>query len=274
MASDPILAVAIHAARRAAAVLVDAARDLKRRPSHAKRPDSVVSDADAEAENAMISTLRAAFPEHAIVGREAGEIVSQIAGGGRPATNALRWIVDPLDGGVNFLHGYPCFAVSIALTHGNDATHAVVLDPLRDELFTATRNKGAQLNGTPIRTSTCVRLDDALVGTVFPARGSPAMASYLPIHNALVPKCAGIRRGGAFALDLAYVAAGRLDGFWEIGLNPWNAAAGALLVTEAGGRVGDFAGGREFLRTRELIAAAPGAFSPLRDAIGAAAPPR
>jgi myo-inositol-1(or 4)-monophosphatase len=274
MSNDPILAVAIHAARRAAAVLVDAARDLKRRPAHAKDHAGIVSNADAEAENAMIATLRAAFPEHAIVGKEAGEIVSQIVGAGHAAKNALKWIVDPLDGTVNFRHGFPYYSVSLALTHGQEVTHAVVLDPIHDELFTAIKGKGAQQNGTPIRTSTCVRLEDALIGTVFPARGSPGMAAYLPVLNALAPKCAGIRRAGACALDLANVAAGRLDGFWETGLNAWNVAAGTLLVTEAGGRVGDFAGGRDFLRTNEVIASAPGVFSLLRDAIAAATPAR
>jgi myo-inositol-1(or 4)-monophosphatase len=273
MDKDPILAVAIHAARRAASVLVDVSRDLKRKPSHAKDHADIVSNADTEAENAMISTLRAAFPEHAIVGKEAGEIVSQIVGANRAGKNSLKWIVDPLDGTVNFRHGYPCFAVSIALTHGNEVTHAVVLDPVHDDLFTAIRGKGAQLNGTPIRTSTCVRLEEALVGTVIPAHGSARLAAYLPVLNALVPKCAGIRRAGTCALDLAYVASGRLDGFWEMGLNPWNVAAGALLVVEAGGRVGDFAGGLEFLRTKDVIASAPGVFSLLRDAIAAAAPP-
>ena len=274
MSNDPVLAVAIHAARRAAAVLVDAARDLKRRPAHAKDHADIVSNADAEAENAMIATLRAAFPEHAIVGKEAGEIVSQIAGGSGAGKNTLKWIVDPLDGTINFRHGFPYFSVSIALTHGNDVTHAVVLDPVHDDIYTAIKGKGAQQNGTSIRTSACVRLEDALVGTVFPARGSPGMAAYLPVLNALVPKCAGVRRAGACALDLAHVAAGRLDGFWEIGLNPWNVAAGTLLVVEAGGRVGDFAGGRDYLRANEVIAAAPGVFSPLRDAIAAAVPPR
>jgi len=273
MHRDPILAVAIHAARRAAALLVDVSRDLKRRPSHAKDHADLVGNADAEAENAMIATLRAAFPEHAIVGKEAGEIVSQIAGSSRAGKNSLKWIVDPLDGTINFRHGYPSYAVSIALTHGNEVTHAIVLDPPRDELFVAIKGKGAQLNGTPIRASTCVRLEEALVGTVIPAYGSAKLAAYLPVLNAMVPKCAGIRRSGSCALDLAYVAAGRLDGFWEMGLNPWNVAAGALLVVEAGGRVGDFAGGFEFMRTKDVIAAATGVFSPLRDAIAAAVLP-
>jgi myo-inositol-1(or 4)-monophosphatase len=272
MQSDPVLAVAIHAARRAAAVLVDASRDLKRRPSYAKDHADIVFNANTEAENAMIATLRAAFPEHAIVGKEAGEIVSLIAGGSRAGKNSLKWIVDPLDGAVNFRHGYPSYAVSVARTHGSEVTHAAVLDPAHDELFVAIKGKGAQLNGTPIRTSTCVRLEEALVGTVIPTQGAK-LAAYLPVLNALAPKCAGIRRAGTCALDLAYVAAGRLDGFWEMGLNPWNVAAGALLVVEAGGRIGDLAGGLEFMRTRDVIASAPGVFSPLRDAIAAAVPP-
>jgi len=274
MDKDPILAVAIHAARRAASVLVDVSRDLKRRPAHAKAKDQadIVINADTEAENAMIATLRAAYPEHAIVGKEAGEIVSQIAGGSRVGKNTLRWIVDPLDGAVNFRHGYPYYAVSIALTHGNEVTHAVVFDPVHDDLFAAIKGRGAQLNGTPIRASICMRLEEALVGTAMPAQGSARVAAYLSVQNAMISKCAGIRRSGASALDLAYVASGRLDGYWEMGLNPWSVAAGALLVVEAGGRVGDFAGGLEFLRTKELIAGAPGVFSPLRDAIAAAAP--
>ncbi len=273
MQSDPVLAVAVHAARRAAAVLVDAARDLKRRPMHAKDHADVVFNADTEAENAMIATLRAAFPEHAIVGKEAGEIVSQIAAGHRGGKSSLKWIVDPLDGAVNFRHGYPSYAVSVALTHGNEVTHAVILDPPHDELFVAIKGKGAQLNGSPIRTSTCVRVEEALVGTAIPTPGSERLGAYLPVFNALAHRCAGIRRAGTCALDLAYVAAGRLDGLWQMGLSPWNVAAGALLVVEAGGRVGDFAGGLEFMRTKDMIASAPGVFSALRDAIAAAAPP-
>jgi myo-inositol-1(or 4)-monophosphatase len=152
MHQDPVLAVAIHAARRAAAVLVDAGRDLKRRPAHARDHAHIVFNADTEAENAMIATLRAAYPDHAIVGKEAGEIVSQIAGSDRAGKSVPRWIVDPLDGAVNFRHGYPSYAVSVALTYGNEVTHAVILDPSHDELFVAIKGKGAHLNGAPIRT--------------------------------------------------------------------------------------------------------------------------
>ena len=264
MINDPVLAVAVRAARRAASVIIDAARDLKRLPSHAKEHGDIVTATDTEAEDAIVATIRAAFPDHAVLGEESGHIEGARDGGG------FKWIVDPIDGTANFVHGYPYFAVSIALTHGTQITHSVVLDPVHDELFTAIRGKGAQLNGTSIRVSSCTALEHALVGTVFPTRASSRMAAYLPLFNALVTRCAGLRRAGAGALDLAYVAAGRLDGFWVTSLKPWDVAAGALIVKEAGGRVGDFAGGIDFLRTNEVIAASPGVFNALREAIAAA----
>jgi myo-inositol-1(or 4)-monophosphatase len=274
MTNDPVLAVAIRAAHRASSVILDAARDLRRRPAHAKDHGDIAAQAETEAENAIIATLRAAFPDQAIVGAEAGEIVSQIQASARANEKSYRWIIDPIDGTANFVHGYPCYAVSIALTHGGEVTHGVVLDPVRDELFTAIKGKGAQQNGAPIRTSTCVRVEDALVGTVFPARTSAKLPAYLPVFAALLKQCAGVRRAGSGALDLAYVAAGRLDGFFVMSQNAWDVAAGALIVNEAGGRVGDFAGGKDFLRSNDVIAAAPGLFNLLREAIAAATPSR
>jgi myo-inositol-1(or 4)-monophosphatase len=271
MINDPVLAVAVRAARRAAAVITDAARDLKRLAAHAKAQGDIASSADADAEKAIVATLRSAFPGHAILGEETGETPAASPPGAAPG---YRWIVDPIDGTANFVHGFPYYAISIALTHGQDITHAVVHDPVRDELFMAIRGKGAQLNGTPIRVSACTALDAALVGTVFPVPASPRMPAYLGVFNTLLPRCAGIRRAGACALDLAYLAAGRLDGFWVMSLEPWDVAAGALLVREAGGRVGDFAGGGDFLRTSEVIAAAPGIFSSLRETVAGALPPR
>ncbi len=264
MQSDPMLAVAVRAARRAASVMEDAARDLKRLPSHSKDHGDIVTAADMEAENAIVATIRTAFPDHAILGEESGAIAGARDGAG------FKWIVDPIDGTANYAHGYPYYAVSIALARGAELTHAVVLDPIRDELFTAVKGRGAALNGAAIRTTACTALDRALVGTVFPVRASPKMAAYLPLFNALVTQCAGIRRAGACALDLCYVAAGRLDGFFVMSLKSWDVAAGALIVQEAGGRVGDFAGGNDFLRTDETIAAAAGLFNPLREAIAAA----
>ena len=270
MNHDPVLAVAVRAARRAGSIIIDAARDLKRLPSHARGGGDIAGAADADARKAIVATLRAAFPAHAIVGEETAG--PPPATGNAGAANAYRWVVDPIDGAVNFAHGFPYYAVSIALTHGEDVTHAVVLDPLRDELFMAITGKGAQLNGAPIRVSACTALANALLGTVFPTPESPTMPQYLPILNALIARCAGVRRAGACALDLAHLAAGRLDGFWVMSLEPWDVAAGALLVREAGGRVGDFAGGGDFLRTNEVIAAAPGVFSPLRESIATVAP--
>jgi len=261
--ADPALAVAVRAARRAASVIVDASRDLRKLPTYSKEHGEIVSSADAEAEQAIAATISAAFPDHAILGRESGE---------KPATqreSSFRWVVDPLDGTMNFVHGFPYYAVSIALVEGAELTHAVVLDPTRDELFTAIKGRGAQLNNAPIRTSGSTRLQEALVGTMMPTRKSPRLSRYLPIFNALAHKCT-LRRAGACALDLAYVAAGRMDGFFLLNLQPWDVAAGALLVSEAGGRVGDFAGAPDFLRTGEIIAAAPGVFNPLREAIAGA----
>jgi myo-inositol-1(or 4)-monophosphatase len=260
--ADPVLAVAVRAARRAAAVINDASRDLKRLPTFSKEHGDIVSGADAEAEQAIIATITAAFPDHAVLGEESGEAAGK-------SNAACKWIVDPLDGSMNFIHGFPYYAVSIALSQDNVLTHAVVLDPVRDELFTAIRGKGAQLNGAPLRTSACTRLGEALVGTVLPTRKSPRLPRYLPIFNALASRCT-LRRAGACALDMAYVASGRLDGFFVLSLNAWDVAAGALLVIEAGGRVGDFAGGNEYMRSNEVIAAAPGVFTPLREAIAGA----
>jgi myo-inositol-1(or 4)-monophosphatase len=261
--ADPVLAVAVRAARRAAAVIADASRDLKRLPTFSKEHGDIVSGADKEAEHAIASTIAAAFPDHAILGEESGAIP------GARGDSPYRWIIDPLDGTMNFVHGFPYYAVSIALVHHSELTHAVVLDPTRDELFTAIRGRGAQMNDAPLRTSACTRLGDALVGTVVPTRKSPRLPRYLPIFNALAARCT-LRRAGACALDLAYVAAGRLDGFFALSQSAWDVAAGALLVTEAGGRVGDFAGALDVLRSQEAIAAAPGAFNALREVIGAA----
>jgi myo-inositol-1(or 4)-monophosphatase len=266
MHNDPILAVAIRAARRAASVLVDAARDLKRLPSFSKEHGDIVASADSDAEDAIVATLRAAYPDHAILGEESGHIPGARDSAGH------KWIVDPLDGSANFAHGYPHYAVSIALAHGRDVTHAVVLDPLRDELFTAAAGKGAQLNGTPLRASSCTRLADALVGTVFPPRASPSTDAYLRLFTALLPRCAGLRRAGACSLDLCYVAAGRLDALFTISVQGWDVAAGALIVKEAGGRVGDFAGAGDILGTKQVIGASAGLFGPLREAIAAALP--
>jgi myo-inositol-1(or 4)-monophosphatase len=264
--NDPSLAVAIRAARNAAAVVQDAARDLMRLPTFSGDYADIVGRARREIEDAVATTLTAAFPEHAIVG-EGGNVRDD-----RNANSNWRWIADPIDGTRNFAHGYPYYAISLALMHGAEVTHAVVLDPLRDELFTAIKARGAQLNGVQLRVSACTHLEDALIGTVFPTRRSRKLESYLPSLGAMIGRCAGIRRAGASALDLAYVAAGRLDGFWVTSIRTLDVAAGALLVREAGGRVGDFAGGTDFLKGSEVIAATPGIFVAMREVIAANVP--
>ncbi len=265
---DPFLAVAIRAARTAGSIIVDAARDLVRLPTFSKEHAQVVSGADMEAEDAIIATIRGAFPEHAILGEESGHIAGAREGGG------YRWLVDPIDGSANFVHGYPAYAVSIALVHGTEITHAVILDPLRDDLYAACRGKGATCNDVALRVSTCVELQGALVATVAPPRGHAQLAAYLPTLTVLAQSCAGVRQAGSCALSLAQLAAGRVDAFWMTGLKPWDIAAGALVVREAGGRIGDFAGGTQFLRTGEVIAAAPGVFNPLREALATARAPQ
>jgi myo-inositol-1(or 4)-monophosphatase len=265
IAGDPVLAVAVRAARRAASVVIDASRDLRRLPSFSREHSDIVSSATADARNAIRASLQAAYPDHGIAADEP------------PADTArdspFRWYVEAIDGTANFVHGLPYYAISIALANNRDLTHAVVLDPVRDELFAAVHGKGAQLDGAPLRISACTRLEDALVATTFPSRKSPRLAAYLPMLNALMARCGGVRRAGSAALDLAYVAAGRLDGFFVLGQPPRDLAAGALIVKEAGGRVGDLRGGDDFLRSNEAIAAAPGVFNPLREAILAARSP-
>lgn len=264
--NDAALSVAVRAARNAAAVIEDTALDLKRLPSFSKEHAEIASSAEEEAGRAIATTLFNAFPDHAVLGKQPGVYE------GRNKDATYRWVVEPLDGAANFVRGYPYYAISIALTHGAEITHAVVLDPARDELFTAIKNQGTQVNGVPARVSNCTELQSASIGTVFPARGSMKLTGYLPVFSQLISRCAEMRRGGACSLDMAYVAAGRLDGFFVMSLKGRDVAAGALLVREAGGMLGDFAGGGDFLRNNEVIAAAPGVFAPLRQAITAARP--
>jgi len=259
--SDQVLAVAVRAARTAGSIVVDASRDLRRLPAFSKEHAKIVSAADMEAEDAIVAAIRSAFPEHAILGKESAHIEGAREGGG------YRWLVDPIDGADNFVHGYPGYAVSIALVHGAEITHAVVLDPVRDELFQASKAAGATCGATTMHVSACPRLGDALVGTVAPSRDDTRLATYVPSLAALMARCAGVRLPGSSALALAHVAAGRLDAFWMATLRPWDIAAGALLVKEAGGRIGDLAGGVQYLRTSEVIAASPGVFNEVREAL-------
>jgi len=209
-----------------------------------------VSEVDREAEGRIIDTLLRAYPSHGILAEESGE----------QKGDGHVWIIDPLDGTTNFLHGFPHFAVSIALSRRGRLEQAVVYDPVRQELFTASRGSGAELNNHRIRVSAQRGLEGALLGTGFPYRGSEPGEAYMNMLRAFMTRSAGIRRPGSAALDLAYLAAGRIDGFWEFGLSAWDIAAGALLVREAGGIVGDLSGGDDYLASGDVVAANPKVF--------------
>ena len=253
----PTLNIAIRAARSAGNVII---RNLGRLDSlaiHSKDRNDFVTEVDQNAEQEIISILRRAFPDHSILAEESG----------LREGNEYQWIIDPLDGTTNFLHGFPQFAVSIALKHKGRLEHAVVYDPTRQELFTASRGGGAQLNDHRLRVTKRKGLEGALLGTGFPFKQQEHLETYLETFKALFPTTAGIRRPGSAALDLAYVAAGRLDGFWEIGLNAWDMAAGALLVQEAGGLISDFSGDDNYLETGNVVAGSPKVFKAMLQTI-------
>lgn len=252
----PTLNIAIKAARRAATVINRASLDVDLLRIETKQPNDFVTEVDRAAESAIIDVLREAYPSHAILAEESGET-------GPAEDTEYQWIIDPLDGTTNFIHGFPQYAVSIALARRGVVEQAVVFDPTRNELFTATKGGGAFLNDRRIRVSKRLRLQDALVGTGFPYRQFAHVDTYLSIFKELTQKSAGLRRPGAAALDLAYVAAGRLDAFWEFGLAPWDMAAGSLLISEAGGLVSDLAGESTYLTTGNVVAGTPKVFPQL-----------
>lgn len=248
----PVLTIAVKAARRAGDIITYASRDLSTLKVRSKTYNDFVSEVDHAAERSIIETLQEAYPDHGFLGEESGH----------DRTDAESvWIIDPLDGTTNFLHGFPQYAVSIALKHQGQLTQAVVYDPNRNDLFTATRGRGAFLNDKRIRVSNRTKLQDSIIGTGFPFRDFAHLDTYLGMFKDMIKKTSGLRRPGSAALDLAYVAAGWYDGFWEIGLSPWDIAAGALLVQEAGGIVGDFEGNEQWLESGNIVAGNPKVFS-------------
>ncbi len=252
-----MLNIAVKAARRAGAIISRASNDLDKLTVELKAPNDFVSEVDRAAEAAIIEVLRQAYPQHSILAEESG------ASGATLAESDYQWIIDPLDGTTNFLHGFPQYCVSIALAVKGAVNHGVIYDPTRNELFTASKGGGAFLNDRRIRVSKKIQLQDCLIGTGFPTRDMHNFERYLAMFKDLTPKCAGIRRPGAAALDLAYVACGRYDGFWEMGLSAWDMAAGALMIKEAGGLVTDFAGEDGYLTAGTIVAATPKAFPTL-----------
>jgi myo-inositol-1(or 4)-monophosphatase len=250
----PMLTIAVKAARRAGNVINRGARDLDLLTVTAKGPKDFVSEVDRAAETAIVETLLDVYPDHAILAEE-----GTAKGANAQAENI--WIIDPLDGTTNFLHGFPQYCVSIALAQRGTITQGVIYDPVRNDLYTATRGRGAFLNDRRIRVSRRQHLRDCLIGTGFPFRDGSYLDTYLEMMKTMIQHTAGLRRPGAAALDLACVAAGFYDGFWEVGLNPWDIAAGSLLVQEAGGLIGDLQGEGEFLHCGQVIAANPKIFA-------------
>ncbi len=256
-----MLNIAIKAARRAGSIINRAALDRTQLEIRAKRANDFVTQVDKAAEEAIIGIIRQAFPDHAILGEESGALPA-------PAGKAeYRWVIDPLDGTTNFIHGFPQYCVSIALQHRGATAHGVIYDPSKNELFTASKGRGAFLDDRRIRVTKCAQLKDALVGTGFPFKEMSRLDLYFRQLREVMQKSSGVRRAGAAALDLAYVAAGRTDAFWEMGLSAWDMAAGALMIQEAGGLVGDLAGDANYLESGDIAAATPKVFPQLLAAL-------
>ena len=243
-----LLNVAVMAARRAGSALIKKMVNLEKLKVEQKGHNDFVSDADLAAEKAVINCILKHYPDHAILAEESGT----------QGESDTVWIIDPLDGTTNYLHGFPVFAVSIGVQINGRMEHGVVYDPLRQELFTASRGQGAHLEGRRIRVSGQKQLERSLIGTGFPFREADAdLQPYLDMLGKVVRATAGVRRPGAAALDLAYVAAGRLDAFWETGLAPWDLAAGSLIIREAGGIMSGLDGSENFLDTGHVLTGTP-----------------
>jgi len=246
---DPIVNIAVRAARAAGNIIIRAMDRLDTVEVTEKSPNDYVTEIDKKAEREIIAIIRKAHPNHSIIAEESGEF---------DGDEDYTWIIDPLDGTRNFIHGFPHFAVSIAVSYRGKIEHGVIYDPVRQELFTTTRGKGAQLNDRRIRVSKRTTLEGCLLGSGPPHQQSQAiLQAYTDSLNTMLPLCGDVRRPGAATLDLAYVAAGRLDGYWEMGLKLWDVAAGTLLIKEAGGLVCDFAGSEDYLKSGNIIAGNP-----------------
>ena len=253
--------VAVKAARAAGSLINRAALDIESVRVSSKQVNDFVTEVDVACEKTIIETLLTAYPGHGIWAEESGtEFGAQ--------DSEFVWIIDPLDGTTNFIHGLPVYCVSIALAVKGKIEQAVVYDPTRNDLFTATKGRGAYMNDRRIRVSKRIHMEECLISTGFPYRAGDNLPKYLSMLGDVMPKCAGVRRPGAAALDLAYVAAGFTDGFFEANLQPWDVAAGSLLIQEAGGLVGNFSGEADFLETGECMAATPRVYAQLATTLG------
>lgn len=255
----PQVNIASRAARQAGNIIRRAAENVSVIDVQKKGINDFVTEVDRASEKTIIDAIRKAYPEHSILGEETG--LQEGQGEGKD----WQWVIDPLDGTTNFIHGFPQYCISIALKHKGRVEHGVIYDPLREEEFTASRGRGAALNGRRLRVTNLPTLTDALIGTGFPFRKDQAahMDAYLGMFKDIASEAAGLRRPGSAALDLAWLAAGRMDGFFELGLSEWDIAAGSLLVTEAGGLIGDIAGGHRHMESGNVVAASPKVFKSL-----------
>ena len=253
----PMLNIAVRAARKAGSIINRAALagGLNVR---SKRAKDYVTQVDQAAEQAIIDIVKNAYPEHGFLAEESGAAA---------ADAEYVWVIDPIDGTTNFIHGFPQYCTSIGIQHRGALAHAVVYDPVANELFTASKGRGAFLNDRRIRVTPLAKLGEALIGTGFPFKEVSRLELYMRQLGTMMKTCSGVRRAGAAALDLAYVACGRLDGFWELGLSPWDMAAGALLIQEAGGLVGDLQGEQTYLESGDIVAATPKIFPTLLEAL-------
>jgi len=253
----PYLNTAVKAARRAGEIIVRGLARFEGMETASKGLNDFVTSVDRNAEAAILETLSEAYPQHAFLAEESGA----------SGSGDIVWIIDPLDGTTNFMHGFPTFAVSIACQMAGRMEHAVVYDPMRQEIFTASRGAGAYVENKRLRVSRQRTLEGALIGTGFPYRDNLQLLDpYMDMMKAVIKRASGVRRPGAAALDLAYVAAGRTDGFWEIGLKPWDTAAGTLLIREAGGLVATL-DGAEYKQNGNIVAGTPRVFNELLETI-------
>ncbi|HAQ50985.1 MAG TPA: inositol-1-monophosphatase [Gammaproteobacteria bacterium] len=240
----PMLNIAIRAARNAGNLIIRSLQHVEHIAVTTKSRNDYVSDVDRLAEKEIINVIKKAYPEHAILAEESG----------RSEGSNIVWIIDPLDGTTNFLHSFPHYCVSIAIMVDNRIEHGVIYDPLRDELFTASRGAGAKLNDRRLRVGKQKTLHQALIATGFPFKYPHYVSPYMDMFNRIFPQVTDIRRAGSAALDLAYVAAGRVDGYWELGLQQWDIAAGILLVEEAGGVVSDLTDNNHYMSSGHIVA--------------------
>lgn len=258
---EPLVNIAVRAARAAGNTIIRSLDRLDTIQVSQKLPNDYVTEIDQKVERDIIDIIQKSYPSHSILGEESGEITGK--------DDNYIWIIDPIDGTRNFIHGFPQFAVSIAIAYKGKIEHGVIYDPVRQELFSASRGKGARVNDRRMRVSSRKTLEDCLLGTGCPARHSPKhVEAYTESLKAVMPFCGDVRRAGAATLDLAYVACGRLDGFWEAGLKVWDVAAGSLMIKEAGGIVCDFEGGENFLDSGNIVTGNPKVLKLLLKTIG------